>query len=218
MMRLLAFVSLVLLFGSRAPAGQPRPPAAEQGSQIGRPVGPVKIEEFGLWNALKDLAQQKQFVIGLVGDDRDMQISFKVNLESATIGEVLDALIRQAPAFSWQEEPSGTFRVTSKSLVNDLADLQVSYPGAANLTREQFWRNLEVFQPVSTWLNTHSCKRWDIFNGHEFSDRNDPMEIRGATESVSDLLNEVAGKSGADFWGIMRRIDDGHCSVQIIVW
>jgi hypothetical protein len=174
------------------------------------------VERFGLYNALRYIAQQTHTVIGLVAVLPSTDQTYKVDVADGTLADVMSALMAEAPNYSWNEDSDGAIRVTGPS-APDLPDLVIAYRGAS-ATRKQIWESLVTIPELNQWLSTHHCAREEIQSGKEFRNNNDPLSIRAANIPLGKLFDEVSGQSGSMFWGLLQNNRAGQCNLSIFLW
>jgi hypothetical protein len=181
----------------------------------------LHIEEYGLYNALRDIAQTTHHVIGLAQDTtyplRDN--TYKLDIEKGTLENALDLVVSQAPSYAWHKEPDGSIRVFQKSAGTDRLDaVRLSFKGASRTTRQQIWLSLKDVPEINAWLTKANCIREDILSGREWTSHNDPINLVPLNESVGDLFDKVASDSGTYYWAVIKAQSGSACRVSILLW
>jgi hypothetical protein len=94
----------------------------------------------------------------------------------------------------------------------------MSYPGAVKRSRHDIWEDIAKRPEVRAWMQSSHCTRGELFNGKEFRDHNEPINIQAGSMTVAELLDQVASKSGVNYWAVLQSASDSPCSLQIILW
>jgi hypothetical protein len=94
----------------------------------------------------------------------------------------------------------------------------MSYPGAHNKTREELWGDIAKKPEITAWLYANHCERQQLFTGSEFRTHNGPISIDAGSMTVAHLLDQVAIKSGENYWAIVQSPPDKVCQVSILLW
>lgn len=98
-----------LLLGGPAGYGQ-----ASDDALLGRSVGPVLVEAQTVSSALSYLAYEHDIPIGIEVASRDKSREIKIELQSATVREALDAVVAYDPRYEWRVE-GGVINFAPKS-------------------------------------------------------------------------------------------------------
>jgi hypothetical protein len=202
---LITYVFLVLLCAATDGISQKR-------------VSRCHIEEFGAFNALRDIAHKSQVVIGTeaVRPERDATVEF--DFQGGTLSDLLNMFISQSPDYSWKEVGGSIIHVFRKDGRVSLTDVVMSYPGAYNKTREEIWEDIAGRPEISAWMNSYHCSRGELFNGKEFRNHNDPISVEARSLTLAQLLDEVAVKSGVNYWAVLQSPPNSPCQIYIKLW
>lgn len=116
-------VALCLLLG---PAGRGQ---ASDDALLDRRIGPVLVEAQTVSSALSYLAYQHDIPIGIEVASRDKSREIKIDLQSATVRDALDAVVAHDPRYEWRADGGGiNFAPTSDrdDFVRELLETTVS--------------------------------------------------------------------------------------------
>jgi len=183
-----------------------------------RNIGAVHIEQFGAANALRSISQKAQIPIGVEAIvDYKNEHEVKLDFPGGTVADLLNMFVSQAPEYRW-DEVEGIIHVFQDAKHLPLADTTISYLGAKSRSRKEIWSDLNKMPEIAAWMNANHCQRQELFNGKEFRAHNAPISIERGTITVSELLDQVAVKSGENYWAILRSsASETACQVTIIL-
>ena len=205
------FVVAQLFWVSGAPA--------DVGSGVStKRLAALHIEQFGVYNALGEISQKAGVVIGVDAIEPRKESTVKLDFPGGTVADLLNMFVSQAPDYSWQEGSSGVIHVSRSNAHVSLLDVVMSYPGVIKRTRREVWEDIAKRQEISAWMQSNGCSRAELFNGKEFSDHNDPISLEARSLTLAQLLDEVAVKSGVDYWAVLQSAPGTACTVNIILW
>jgi hypothetical protein len=176
------------------------------------------IEEFGAYNALAEISHKAQVVIGVEAIQPEKEPTIVLDFPGGTIEDLLNLFVSQAPDYRWEESENGVIHVFRNNAHVSLIDVVMFYPGADNKTRQEIWEDIGKRPEVVAWMGSNHCSRTELFNGKEFKHHNDPISIAPGSITVAHLLDEVAVKSGVDYWAVLRSAPGNSCHVNIFLW
>ncbi len=181
-------------------------------------VGAWHLEVLGADNAVRKISSFVHVPIGLeayidISHDEMVVLDFP----GGTVGDLLNLFVSRHPDFSWVED-GGIIHVSTRPERPGLGDVEISYPGAQNKTREEVWNDLATIPEINHWMKANDCSRLELMTGKEFKLNNRVVSIEASRMSVSRLLDQVALKSGQDFWEILQTPKGKPCRLHITVW
>jgi hypothetical protein len=180
-------------------------------------VPALHIEQFGAYNALAEISQKAGVAVGVSAvQNKESTITF--DFPGGTVADLLNMFVSQVPDYAWEENDRGVFHVFRLNNRVSLVNVWLSYPGALKKTRKEIWSDITNRPEISNWLSTNGCTRGEIFTGNEFRDHNDPISIEAGSVTLEQLLDEVAVKSGVNYWAVLQSTSKRPCSVDIILW
>ena len=192
--------------------------AADNGGASEKQVQACHIQEFGAYNAVRDIARTAGVVIGMDAVRTGEDTTYTLNFSGGTVADLLNLFVSQAPGYNWEENEAGIIHVFREDGRVSLKDVVLSYPSSANKTRKEIWESLAERPEITAWLATHRCSRSELFNGKEFRGHNDPLSVSAGTMTVSQLLDSVALKSGVNFWALLQSQENSTCQIFVLLW
>jgi len=181
-------------------------------------VPAIHIETFGAHNALYLISEKANVPIGVEAIfDYKMEPTIDFDFPGGTVADLLNMFVSQASDYRWVED-TGIIHVFWNSTHLPIADVMLSYPGAENKTRQQIWDDIDKRPEVIAWLNANHCERNELFMGKEFRAHNGPISIKAGSMTLAQLLDQVAIKSGENYWAIVQSPAGQKCQIRISVW
>jgi hypothetical protein len=191
---------------------------AQNNSLLLRRVKPAHIEQFGYYNALSEMASKAKIQIGVEYEQELKERPIQFDFSGGTVGEFMNAFIQQAPEFSWKES-NGFIHVTLRGRQLDIGNVSIVIPQALTKSRMDIWEDLATTPEIRTALVETGCVRQEFTTGKEFRDNNKPIKLDSGTKTLRQLLDEVASKSGENFWLILKSPPNQKpCSIAIWLW
>jgi hypothetical protein len=182
-------------------------------------IGACHIEQAGAYHALAEISEKANIVIGVEAVQPEKEPTVVLDFPGGTVADLLNMFTARVPDYSWQEASNGVVHVTRTSAHVSLLDVGIAYPGADNKTRQQIWEDIAVRPEVSAWMNSVHCSREELFHGGEFRTHNGPISIAPGSFTVEQLLDDVAVKSGDNYWAVLQSPrSSSSCRVSIILW
>jgi len=179
----------------------------------------MSIEQYGVYNAAAEISEKAKVAIGVAAIQQpELEPTIKLNFPGGTVADLLNSLVREAPDYEWQETEQNIIHLSRSGPRVSLLDVVMSYPGAAKKTRRQIWDDLGQRPEISAWLESNHCGRFEVFTGHEFSDHNAPISLASGNIRVEQLLDQVATRSGTNYWAVLQSESGNSCKVSIILW
>lgn len=215
MMRLLNCLCVAVLAAHASLGGIPT--MADSVSPSSKKVGSIHIEEFGAYNVAAEISWKAQVVIGVDAIQPKEEPTIVLDFPGGTVADLLNTFVSLAPDYAW-EETGGVIHVFRRNAHVSLLDVPMSYPGAIKKTRKEIWTDIAQRPEVSLWMKSNSCVRGELFNGKEFREHNDPVSIESGSLTVAQLLDDVAVKSGVDYWAVLQAPPNKPCRLDIILW
>ena len=183
-----------------------------------RKLGPLHIEQFGAYHALGEISEKTGIVIGVDAVQPEKEPTITFDFPGGTAAELLDMFVAQVPDYRWHEVTDGVIRVSRTGEHVSLLDVTMAFPGADNKTRDEIWEDIAKRPEVSAWMSSARCSRREFFQGKEFKNHNGPISIAPGTRTLAQLLDEVAMRSGENFWAVLQSPPNAPCSLAIILW
>jgi hypothetical protein len=186
-------------------------------SVTSKEIGACHIEQFGAYHALAEIAQKADVAIGVDAIQPEKEPTIIFDFPGGTVSDLLNMFVSQAPDYQWQEGRDGIVHVSRRDAHVSLVDVFLSYPGARDKTRQEISEDISNIPEVAAWLSSNHCSRDQFSHGGEFRSNNTPISIASGPLTVEQLLDEVALKSGANYWVVLRAPDSKPCRVTIIL-
>jgi hypothetical protein len=180
-------------------------------------VAPIHVEQFGVHNALRSISQKMGVPIGVeMIFEPKTEPTLNFDFPGGTVADLLNTLVSHAPGYRW-DETDGMIHVFRNSTHLPIASVTMSYPGVENKSREDIWEDIAQRPEITAWLEANQCARQELFGGREFRTNNAPISIDPGTMTLAQLLDQVAVKSGVNYWAISQT-PGKPCQVSIILW
>jgi hypothetical protein len=192
--------------------------AASAESTSNKRIGDCRIQEAGAYNALAEISQKARVVIGVEAIQPEKEPTIALDFPGGTVADLLNAFTTQAPDYRWEEIDNGILHVFRSGAHVSLVDVVIFYPGASNRTREEIWQDLAQRPEIAAWMRSNHCSRREFFQGKEFRDHNERISIASGPLSVAQLLDEVAVKSGENYWAVLQSPPGTECHVAVMLW
>lgn len=192
--------------------------AASAETASNRRAGACRIEQFGAYRALAEISQKTGTPIGVDAVQPEKEATIAFDFPGGTLGDLLNMFISQAPDYQWSEAKGGVIHVSRVGGHVSLLDVVIHYPGADAKNREEIWEDLANRPEVAAWMKEAHCSRREFFQGREFSEHNNRISVAAGSMSIAQLLDEVAVKSGENYWAVLQSSPDEECRVAIILW
>jgi len=186
-----------------------------------RRVGKIHTEGYGTaLSVLYDLAQKAHVVIGV--EDVESPSSNRLivfDFPGGTVRQFLHLFVSQFPAYQWNED-GGIIHVRWHGAHLPLADVAMSYPGAQGQTKESMWWDIPNILEVKAWLDSHHCSHEQGYTSIGIVSPGGPprFSVHGGSMTLAQLLDQVATKSGENYWAIVQRPPGEPCHVDIQLW
>lgn len=192
--------------------------AAEESASTKR-VGACHIEQAGAYHALTEISEKANIAIGVEALQPEKEPTIALDFPGGTVADLLNMFVAKVPDYTWQETSNGMIHVRRTHAHISLLDVMMAYPGADNKTRQQIWEDIAKRPEVSAWMDSAHCTPGELFQGGEFRSHNGPISIARGDLTVEQLLDEVALKSGDNYWAVLQSPRSGSsCRVSIILW
>lgn len=178
----------------------------------------MHIEQYGAYNALSEISKKAHLTLGVDAIRPAQEPTVEFDFPGGTVADLLNMFVSKVPDYSWQEDDRQIVHVSRKDGHVALLDVVMNYPGAVKRSRKQIWEDIAKRPEVSAWLDSNRCARSELFGGWEFREHNDPISIEPGFITVSQLLDEVAVKSGENYWAVLQSGSANNCRIDIILW
>ena len=134
-----------------------------------------------------------------------------------TVRELLDSFVSQFPGYQWNED-KGIIHVLWHRTHLPIADVAMSYPGAHDQTLLQVYWGLGSIPELKAWLESHHCSYPDGVITFGNPGRAPTLSVDGGSMTLAQLLDQVAIKSGENYWSIVQTPPGEPCEVSIHLW
>jgi hypothetical protein len=191
--------------------------AAAAKSISSKEIGACHIEQFGAYHALAEISQKAGVAIGVDAIQPEEEPTIVLDFPGGTVSDLLNMFVSQALDYQWQDGRGGTIHVSRRDAHVSVLDVAISHPGVRDKTRQEISQSISNIPEVSAWLNSTHCSRDQFSHGGEFRSHNDPISTGSGPLTVEQLVDEVAVKSGANYWAVLRTPASKPCRVTIIV-
>ena len=184
-----------------------------------RKVGKIHLEEYGSpRSVLYEISQKAHVVIG-VEDVRSLTKYRPIvfDFPGGTVRELLDSFLSQFPRYQWSED-KGIIHVLWHGAHLPIADVAISYPGAQDQTLLQVYWGLGAIPELKAWLESHHCSYPDGVITFGNPGRAPTLSVDGGSMTLAQLLDQVAIKSGENYWSIVQTPPGEPCEVSIHLW
>jgi hypothetical protein len=193
--------------------------AVAAGTTSAMSLGQLRIEQYGVYNAAKEISQKAHAPIGVDAVLPRKEPTIVFDFPGGTVADLLNMLVSQAPEYEWNEAEDGVIHVYRKNARVSLLDVVMHYPGAENKTREEIWEDLSKRPEILQWLKSNSCLRKEFFIGNEFKWNNDPISVAPGQITVRQLFDDVAVKSKENGWSVLESASPADsCHVSLMLW
>jgi hypothetical protein len=151
-----------------------------------------------------------------VRPENETKITF--DFPGGTVADLLNKFVAQYPDYRWREE-HGAIHVFRKEGHVSLTDGSLSYPGSTNLTRLELWLDLYERPEIRAWMNSTNCRPEGPVPVRQLKPDKRPISIAPGSITVAQLLDEVAHRSGANYWAVLQSPPSRRlCHVSVITW
>ncbi|HEY6766246.1 MAG TPA: hypothetical protein VI386_15935 [Candidatus Sulfotelmatobacter sp.] len=206
----------LVAFGLSAFPAHAGDPATVPGNVSSKEVGACHIEQFGAYHALAEISQKTGVALGVDVIQPEEESTIAFDFPGGTVSDLLNMFVSQAPDYQWDDNASPVIHVSRRSSHVSLLDLTLSYRGFREQTRLELSQDIAEIPEISAWLKSNHCSRDQFSQGGQFKNHNAPFTIGGATLTVEQLLDQIATKSGANYWAVLQTRRSGTCRVSII--
>jgi hypothetical protein len=189
---------------------------ARSGGLATRQVGALHIEQFGAYNALAEISRKAGLPVGVDAVQPISEPTVVFDFPGGSAADLLNTFVSQVPDYSWHEK-QGIIHVERNNGHVSLLDVVISYP-TLRTTREAVWLDIGKRPEVSSWLSANHCSRNELRNGREFRDHNESILVEGGEITFGQLLDQVAIKSGANYWAVLQSPANKPCRVDVLMW
>lgn len=185
-------------------------------------VAACHIAEFGVYNALSEVASRAHVAIGVeaVGNYKT-EPRINIDFPGGSVRDLLDMILSQAPEYRWTEH-DGIIHVLWHGANLPVADIEMHYPGVDEKTVKEIWEDLGRRPELKAWLESNRCSRQEIITraqlytpGARSPRRERRISISAGSTTLAHLLDQVAVKSREDFWAIVQSPPGQPCQVSI---
>jgi hypothetical protein len=184
-----------------------------------QPVHDVRIEGEIITGALKRVAATYQTVIGFENSepppyDKDITIT----LDHATLAEVMDAIVKSDPRYSWQQQPTGAIRVFSREANFTLPNVVMASLRIEALGRDQTEVLLNASPEITTWMQQHQCSDLQgIVVGGIWPPDTTKITLTTGGKTVRENLDEVVRSLGTYYWVVSESVTEHGCRARILL-
>jgi hypothetical protein len=180
-------------------------------------VDAFHIEQFGVYHALAEISQKAGIGIGVDAVQPDHEPTIVFDFPGGTVSDLLNLFLSQGPEYEWHESQSSMIHVSRRGSHVSLLDVQLSLQSSQKATRQEISEGLNSIPEITNWLNSNRCSRDQFTQGGEFRTHNDPISLPARTLTLEELLDEIALRSGSNYWAVLQNHTDGACHVTILM-
>jgi len=182
-------------------------------------VGPLRIEQSGMYSAIADISRRTGVPVGL--DERSPlnPPSIIVNFAGGIAKDLFDQLVSAAPNYEWQEDSDGFVYVSRRDQHNPLLSQVIDFPGVNGETPWEVWSDMPKWTSLNEQLRAQGCSLTQVVPNKEFRTKTDRISIGPEHVSLRLLLDQIALQSGTKRWAVLESAtQSGSCEVEIRFW
>ena len=208
-------IAILMLQGSRLVAG-----CRVTGRATGllqKKVGKIHFTHNGAHNVLHEISHEAHVAIGVEAVEPADTSWIAFDFPGGTVRELLDSFVAQVPGYQWRQD-EGIIHVLWHGTHLPIADVAMSYPGAHDQTLLQVYWGLGSIPELKAWLESHHCSYPDGVITFGNPGRAPTLSVDGGSMTLAQLLDQVAIKSGENYWSIVQTPAGEPCEVSIHLW
>lgn len=192
--------------------------AQEQASM--RSVGPLYVEQFGIYNAITEISHKTGIPIGLDAVLPEKEQAISLRFSSGTMRQFLDQLVASTHDYEWEEGDDGMIYFTRNSAHASLLNQSINFPGIDKKTPWEVWNDMPNWIELNNLLRTTNCSVRRYVPNKEFRDRSAEIYISPGATTVRKLLDQIALQSGTKRWAVLQSSTQqaGSCEIEIRFW
>jgi hypothetical protein len=154
------------------------------------------------------LAKKYHVVIGLYGTHIGHGSQpIEVSIKDGTLGEALDAIVREYPQVEWAQANNGAIHFTFRDSPISLFDVAVHSFDAESPGRTETSGRLVRAPEVARWLQDHGCTISEMIvvvgQMHPPGEWGD-FAVHARDAPVAAVFDEIAAKSGMYYWSAIK--------------
>ena len=211
----------ILMVSSHARSAIYRGPGQATGL-LDNKVGKIHIEEYAARDILHKISREAHIPIGFQSVEQPAKGggSSVIELLGGTVREVLDAFVSQFPGYQWSED-DGVVHIIWHGTHLPIADIAIFYPGVEDVTLGEIWGHFGEIPELKAWLAANNCSYPAFVIGSELytppgvKKQIPRFSIDGGPITLAQLLDQIAIKSGENFWAIVQTFPEESCVVDI---
>jgi hypothetical protein len=193
--------------------------ASGQNAPLGAltPVADATFTDTRAIEIAKALAEKYNVVIGvsgvLIGSDARL---VSVSIHGGTMKDVLDAIVKADPRFTWRQEDDGGIALLTRGASLSVLDVMVKAFDAEHPPRFGLSTQIISLPEVTDWLQKNSCQMAEIIRISGGPGRTDvwPVKLHLKDIRLEALLNIIALESKTYFWSALE-YNDHPCAINI---
>ena len=182
------------------------------------PVADVAFTDRPVIVILPELATRYKVVIGVSGVwNRSNETLVSVSIPTGTVKDVLDALVRENPSFTWQQEDDGGILVLTSGAPVSVLDVVVKTFDTDHPRRFELGTQIRNLPEIKEWEKKNGCRMTQIIsvsgaNPAQYFGWVWPIEVHVKNMRLETLLKRIALESEKYSWSVVR-YKDPSCSV-----
>lgn len=184
---------------------------------LAKEVTPCRIEQFGVYNALGEISEKAGIGIGVDAVQPDHEPTVAFDFPGGTVLDLLNMFVSRVPDYEWHESLGQMIHVSRRGAHVPILDVRLSLEGSRKKTRQQISEGLSSIPEIADWLSSNHCTRDQFTQGGEFRTHNDSFSISTGSYSLQEFLDEIAAKSGTNYWAVLLNYRDGACRLSILM-
>lgn len=183
-------------------------------------VGAIHIEQGEDYAALGEISEKANVPIGVeVIRPKKGDTAIAIDFIGGSVADLLKMFVLQQPDYTWADTNNGIIHVSPRNGHISVLDVAMNYPEADRKTRKQIWEDISSRPEIAAWMESNQCARGELFHGREFRDHNLPISITAGILTLQQLLDQVALKSGDNYWAVVQSSrPERSCQISIMLW
>lgn len=173
---------------------------------------PLRIVSYSgdMDSLLAHLSRSFGVTIGLEVDPKQLKTNVTINVKEATLADVLNAIVKSAPAYEWRER-GGYIEVLPVGVNNPFLNTMINNLQATDVDQTEAVNRLLALLEVQSNLKAMTLTRKDPPSTSGTTSEKFSVKLEGVT--VRQALSIIASESRARFW-LFRSLGGGFFSIR----
>ncbi|HEV2494011.1 MAG TPA: carboxypeptidase-like regulatory domain-containing protein [Terriglobia bacterium] len=173
-------------------------------------VDRFSVAAGGISGPLEALAVLCRVPIGFEASRNTKPKSVRIDIQTGTVRDVLNAITAEDPVYTWSESHFGVINVYPKNHTGSLPDVVVATYSVKNADRETAIDELKRAPQVEHWLRQTGANLQAPQTGPlPTANTGTQFSITLTNSSVRDLLDAITIASGSHYWAFYGHGDHG---------